>query len=55
MAAPQVPTPGGTPAHGNPYPTPGSHDGGGEAATRSFGAEGSEGERGLGVSSSIFV
>ena len=45
MAAPQVPTPGGTPAQGNPYPTPneGSYEG-----TR--GVDGQEGDRSLGVS-----
>lgn len=43
MAAPQVPTPGGTPAQGNPYPAPNEYDG-----TR--GMEGEEGERGLAVS-----
>ncbi|KAH9845271.1 GTP-binding protein ypt1 [Teratosphaeria destructans] len=48
MAAPQVPTPGGTPAHGNPYPTPASRDGGRDEGSRGFGAEAGEGERGLG-------
>lgn len=42
MAAPQVPTPGSTPAQGNPYPAPGEGEG-----TRGF--EGVESERGLGV------
>ena len=43
MAAPQVPTPGGTPAQSNPYSTPGEGE-----DTR--GMDGQEGERGLGVS-----
>jgi hypothetical protein len=38
MAAPHVPTPGGTPAQGTPYGAP------------SDGMQGQEGERGLGVS-----
>lgn len=42
MPAPQVPTPGVTPAQGNPWERPGEGDG-----TR--GMEGQEGERGLGV------
>ncbi|KAI6889281.1 small GTP-binding protein [Hortaea werneckii] len=40
MAAPQVPTPSGTPAQGNPYPPPG------EESSRGMGGGGSE--RGLG-------
>ncbi|KAI7607295.1 hypothetical protein KC319_g21300, partial [Hortaea werneckii] len=40
MAAPQVPTPSGTPAQGNPYPPPG------EDSSRGMGGGGSE--RGLG-------
>ena len=45
MAAPQVPTPSGTPAQGNPYPPPG------EESSRGMGGGGSE--RGLGVSSDL--
>lgn len=41
MAAPQVPTPGSTPAGGNPYSTP-------DEGTRGFG--GQESDRSLGVS-----
>jgi len=40
MAAPHVPTPGGTPAQGNPYDRP---------AEGARGMEGQEGERGLTV------
>ena len=43
MAAPQVPTPGATPAQENPYPAPMDGEG-----TRGMG--GQEGDRGLGVS-----
>jgi hypothetical protein len=50
MAAPQVPTPGGTPAQGSPYPAPGE---GQQEATRGFDGEGQEGERGIGVSTGI--
>lgn len=39
--APQVPTPGGTPAQGDPYPAP-------DEGSR--GVDGQEGERGIGVS-----
>jgi hypothetical protein len=41
MAAPHVPTPGGTPAQGTPYDAP------------SDGMQAQEGERGLGVSAAL--
>ena len=47
MEAPQVPTPGGTPAHGNPYDAPNGSEGEGTRGIE--GQEGQEGERGLAV------